>query len=201
MAYVKRLVDRVIATDLGCPDLEFVWSADREFDPLTAARIDDLALRNGSRTVNEVRDRVGLDTLPGGDQPMVLTPTGHVPLTPQPLGKGYFIEDQHPCQPLGSPRGIGGARLQLVAGGGAEGGDEESSGLRSRRDGLLEELLDPGAALRVERYSETFADLQRLSPGGLNGPTLSYPNFIPNQEDIEKLGLGPINGLPIVSEI
>jgi len=111
MAYVKRLVDRVIATDLGCPDLEFVWSEDREFDPLTAARIDDLALRNGSRTVNEVRDRLGLDTLPGGDQPMVLTPTGYVSLTPaapQKLGKADFVEDEHPRQPAGSPDGTGG---------------------------------------------------------------------------------------------
>jgi hypothetical protein len=110
MAYVKRLVDRVIATDLGCPDLEFVWSEDREFDPLTAARIDDLALRNGSRTVNEVRDRLGLDTLPGGDQPMVLTPTGYVllvPVAPQKLGKIYD-EDEHPRQPAGSPDGTGG---------------------------------------------------------------------------------------------
>ncbi len=34
MAYVKRLVDRVIGEDFGRGDLEFVWSEDREFDPL-----------------------------------------------------------------------------------------------------------------------------------------------------------------------
>lgn len=108
MAWVKRLLDRVLAEDFGRGDLEFAWSEDREFDPLAAARIDDLALRNGSKLLNEVRDRLGLDPVPGGDVPMVLTPSGYVRIgeTLPALGKAEdWNPELHPRVPAGSPQG------------------------------------------------------------------------------------------------
>lgn len=82
MQYVKRLLDKVIREDLQQPELEFCWSEDREFDPMVAAEIDDLKLKNGSRTMNEVRDRNGDDPYDGdwADTPMMMTATGPVPL-------------------------------------------------------------------------------------------------------------------------
>lgn len=82
MAFVKRVVDRLIAEDFQRPDLEFVWSEDREFDPLVSAQIEDTRLRNGSLSLDEVRDRNGEDPLPNGmgKTPMIYTATGATPL-------------------------------------------------------------------------------------------------------------------------
>lgn len=82
MAFVKRVVDRLIAEDFGRPDLEFVWSEDREFDPLISAQIEDIRLKNGSLNLDEVRDRNGEDPYPNGmgKMPMIYTATGATPL-------------------------------------------------------------------------------------------------------------------------
>ena len=64
--WAKRLVDGVIQDDLACPDLEFAWNDGAEVDPGKQATIDDLALRNGSATIDEVRARRGLPPLPNG---------------------------------------------------------------------------------------------------------------------------------------
>lgn len=66
MLYVKRLMDRVLAEDFGRPDLEFSWEEDREFDPEKKARIEDMRVKNGTLSRDEVRDRNGDDPLPNG---------------------------------------------------------------------------------------------------------------------------------------
>jgi hypothetical protein len=78
MAYVKRVIDRLIAEDFGRPDLEFVWREDREFDPMVQAEIQDLKLRNGSLVIDEARDQDGLDPLPDGlgKVPLIYSGTG-----------------------------------------------------------------------------------------------------------------------------
>ena len=75
MAFIKRVMDRVIKF-LGYTNIEFVWSEDREFDPQVAAQIDDMQLKNGSKAVNEVRERLGLDPIPDGDTPMLFGGAG-----------------------------------------------------------------------------------------------------------------------------
>ena len=72
--WAKRLIDSVIQDDLGCPDLEFAWNDAPTVDPMQQAQIDDLSLRNGSATVDEVRARRGLGPLPKGDLPEVTDP-------------------------------------------------------------------------------------------------------------------------------
>jgi hypothetical protein len=64
--WAKRLIDGVIQDDLGCPDLEFAWNDASEVDAVKQAQIDDLCLRNGSATIDEVRAGRGLAPLPGG---------------------------------------------------------------------------------------------------------------------------------------
>jgi len=80
MTYIRRVMNRIIAEDFGRPDLEFDWIEDREFDPETKADIEDKRLRNGSLTLDEVRDRNGEEPLPDGEgaQPMVYTATGPI---------------------------------------------------------------------------------------------------------------------------
>ncbi len=71
---------------------------------------------------------------------------------------------------------------QAVEGSEGSGEDDESS----RRDGLLEELIDPAAELRVTSYNRIFTDLQRLN-GGVSGPVMSAPRFVPSQAQIDTL--------------
>ena len=65
--WAKRLIDAVIQDDFGFNDLEFAWNDAPTVDALQQAQIDDLALRNGSATVDEVRARRGLGPLPKGN--------------------------------------------------------------------------------------------------------------------------------------
>jgi hypothetical protein len=76
--WAKRLIDGVIQDDLGCPDLEFAWNDAADVDPAKQASIDDLALRNGSATIDEVRAGRGLPPLPdgAGAKALVYTATG-----------------------------------------------------------------------------------------------------------------------------
>jgi len=78
MQFVRRLMNRLLAEDFGRPDLEFSWVEDREFDPKIKSDIEDKRLRNGSLTLDEVRDRNGEDPLPDGlgAKPMIYTASG-----------------------------------------------------------------------------------------------------------------------------
>ena len=56
----KEVADAVIQHDFGFEDLEWAWIAEQDIDPDTQNTIDDRDLRNGSRTLDEVRHRRGL---------------------------------------------------------------------------------------------------------------------------------------------
>lgn len=71
LSYVERLLNLIIAKWFGRPDLEFAFVNDREFDPKTAAEIDDIKIKNGTLLRNEARDRDGLAPLEGGDVPTI----------------------------------------------------------------------------------------------------------------------------------
>jgi hypothetical protein len=64
--WAKRLIDGVIQDDQGCGDLEFAWDDTPSIDPTAQAGIDDICLRNGSATIDEVRARRGQAPLPDG---------------------------------------------------------------------------------------------------------------------------------------
>ncbi len=71
MLWVKRLADYVIQDLLGHPDLEFAWGDLRPADPAEQAKVIDIYVRDGIYAVNEARNLLGLDPVPGGDAPMV----------------------------------------------------------------------------------------------------------------------------------
>jgi hypothetical protein len=88
--WAKRLIDAVIQDDLGCPDLEFAWNDAVAVDPMQQAQIDDLALRNGSATIDEVRARRGQAPLPNGAGAIArtYTATGVTPISANASGAG-----------------------------------------------------------------------------------------------------------------
>jgi HK97 family phage portal protein len=81
MGWVKRLADHVIQDRMGEADLEFAWIDLRPADPAEQAKMLDLYVRGGIYTINEARDVLGFDPIPGGETPLVYTPTGALPLT------------------------------------------------------------------------------------------------------------------------
>lgn len=78
--WIKRLLDSIIANVLGHPELEFIWADKTEVDLEQQAKVDDFYIKNGSTTINEVRDRRGLLPIDGGDVPLVWSPSGVIPL-------------------------------------------------------------------------------------------------------------------------
>ncbi len=94
LLYIKRLIDRVIRDDFGAGELEFHWNDDEEKDPLTQAEIYAVYVKEGILARNEVRDELGLDDIEGGDEPLVDTPNGPVPLPGSPLAEQMKQEQQ-----------------------------------------------------------------------------------------------------------
>jgi len=77
--WVKQLCDRVIAREFASPDLEFAWSDDAPSDPAKVASVAVDYVKAGIKSVNEVRAELGLDPVPGGDQPVSLAPPKPAP--------------------------------------------------------------------------------------------------------------------------
>ena len=71
MLWVKTLVDRLLRQYLGITDLEFSWAEEEEVDPLVQAQIDQILANTGILTIDEIREKRGLEPLP---EPVVETP-------------------------------------------------------------------------------------------------------------------------------
>jgi len=98
-------------------DIEHAYDTDSEADPSAQAKIDDLQIRNGSKSINEARDDAGSNAIPGGDVHRIYLPTGPITLddadtasanmaeptpTPQPppqFGGMPNLEQGHPLNP------------------------------------------------------------------------------------------------------
>ncbi|WP_284244928.1 phage portal protein [Methylobacterium haplocladii] len=78
LLWAKRMLDSVVQDDLGHPDLEFEWNPAREIDPKVQAEIDDKNLRNGSETIDEVRERRGQGPVPGGNKARIYIAQGAI---------------------------------------------------------------------------------------------------------------------------
>lgn len=125
LKWIKGVVDRLIWKYFGYTDLEFKWDTDSAIDPEIQAKVDDMNLKNGSVTLNQVREKRG-DAPYGefGDVPMVLTASGYVPVDPElrakltpppPPGLNGNANDQ--SDPTEDPPDGGGGGVAPAAGG------------------------------------------------------------------------------------
>src|SRR5208282_4079581 len=87
--WVKDLIDEIIAEEFASPDLELVW-LDEDTDAAQAEAQLESRVKLGAVTLNEMRDSLGLDPFANAaaDRPMVLTPTGYVPIEANADGEG-----------------------------------------------------------------------------------------------------------------
>lgn len=78
MNWIRNLINFMVWKYFGFTDLEFDWDQEEALEPLEAAQIEDLELRNGSVSVDEVRQKKGL--APIGMSNAVYTATGPIPV-------------------------------------------------------------------------------------------------------------------------
>lgn len=76
---LKEIINQhIIQKDFGYTDLEFDWVAIDSEDAKTSMDIYDLALKNGTMTLNEVREKLGFQPYEDwADQPMILKGDGY----------------------------------------------------------------------------------------------------------------------------
>jgi len=72
------IINFIVARHFGFSDIEFVWEQDRTLNALEQAKIDDLYVRAGVLSIDEVRESLGKH--PIGMSNAVITTTGIFPL-------------------------------------------------------------------------------------------------------------------------
>ena len=76
--------NQIILKDFGYKDLQFKFVLDDSTDPEVQAKIHDTKLKNGTITINEVREEEGKTPFASwADEPMVLTGEGYKPVMSQ----------------------------------------------------------------------------------------------------------------------
>lgn len=76
---------QIIWKDFGFEDLEFDWVAQDSTEPDVASQIYDRELKNGTATINEIREQQGKTPYAKwADEPMILTTDGYKPLLAAP---------------------------------------------------------------------------------------------------------------------
>ena len=66
---IEEIFTRVIQEDLGYPNLAFQYTGLIEHDEKSVAEVNEILIRSGQRTVNELRTDDGLDAIDGLDKP------------------------------------------------------------------------------------------------------------------------------------
>ena len=162
--WVKDLVDEIIVEEFASPDLELHWLDEDDGAAENEAALEG-RVKLGALTLNEMRDALGLDPFanPAADRPMVLTPTGYVPIEANAGGNASSSPDEdaratnaqtapvvqkynpdQPRVPKGTPHG---GEWTKDGGGDSSDGSSENGGTNNSEQRY--------AALTVERYDRT----------------------------------------------
>lgn len=95
----------VIWKDFGYEDLEFHWVATDQQDPQEASTMFDRDLRNGTVTINEVREKRGESPFgEWADEPMILTGDGYQPLDPKMIEERADAEMERDKEMIGNEK-------------------------------------------------------------------------------------------------
>jgi hypothetical protein len=78
LGYLADTINFIVHRHFGFTDIEFVWEQDRTLNPLEQARIDDIYVRAGVLSIDEVRADLG--KRPIGAANAIITSTGICPL-------------------------------------------------------------------------------------------------------------------------
>jgi len=67
MSWIKNLINGIIVKYFGYTDVEFNWKEEVDQDPLTQAQVNDVYVKLGVKSVDEVRLELGLDAIGMGN--------------------------------------------------------------------------------------------------------------------------------------
>jgi len=67
LKFIKGVMDRIIRVYMKAPDLEFVWVDDEKIDEGALATSNDVYLKNGSKSIDDIRADLGLDAIGMGN--------------------------------------------------------------------------------------------------------------------------------------
>ena len=76
LVWAKRVADNLLWNELDFRDLEFAWGESKEMNIEDRANVNNIYIRAGVLTINEVRDTMGLDPVADGDTPLIYTNQG-----------------------------------------------------------------------------------------------------------------------------
>jgi hypothetical protein len=107
LAWVKDLIDSILAQEFDAPDLEFSFSAEASVDPQQQEAILSSYTSKGILTINEARAALGRDPLAeaAANRPMALTGNGYVPLGQAAQAAGKAKEEIAKFNPNHDERG------------------------------------------------------------------------------------------------
>lgn len=191
--YIKRMMDYVIRKDLNSGDLEFTWDSALDTDPVKQATVDDLGVKSGILSIDEVREDRGMDALGGAfATPMVLTATGYVPVDPHerlqqaqdfaPAPPGGALPPGHTMGPDGKPIGPDGkpsdpallaAHAATQGPPGAGGGGFPPKGLPGAPGGPQKALGGPPGMKALPAPGA-----KPMAPPAVKGPPVKLPPFM-----------------------
>jgi len=78
LCYLADTINFIVEHYFGCHDIEFVWDQDRTINSLDQAKIDEIYVRSGVLSIDEVREQLGKHPVGVGNG--VVTATGLVPV-------------------------------------------------------------------------------------------------------------------------
>jgi portal protein len=78
LCYLAETINLIVQRYFGFNDIEFVWEQDRTLDPMEQAKIDEIYVRAGVLSIDEVRESLGKHSI--GAKNAVITTTGIFPL-------------------------------------------------------------------------------------------------------------------------
>jgi hypothetical protein len=79
LGYLADIINLIVNRYFGFSDIEFVWEQDRTLNALDQAKVDDIYVRAGVLSIDEVRESLGKHPLGFGNA--VITSTGFAPLS------------------------------------------------------------------------------------------------------------------------
>jgi hypothetical protein len=100
LGFLKTVIDTIIHKALLIDGLEFKWSMEPENDPTSQSAIDDQHLKNGSRSLDELRQRDGFD--PYGIGAMVYLATGPILVSSIKDGSAQYLQPKEPPPQIGA---------------------------------------------------------------------------------------------------
>lgn len=79
-SWVRRVLNHLIQVRFGFDDLEFKWVEEEVNDPAQQMEVQTGYQKQGNLSINEVRESLGKDPIPGGDVYLIYTATGAITL-------------------------------------------------------------------------------------------------------------------------